>query len=80
MDSKKLATIAAKDIYSKFGMKLTAPSVIWGDDVAEEISDIFQAYGRKGSHNKFAKEFVKIFGHFDTEALAQKCKIKKEMI
>lgn len=79
MNSKKLAEIATKDIYSKFGMKLTAPSAVWGDEVAEEVSDIFRAYGRKGSHNKFAEEFVKIFGHFDTEALAQKCKFKKEM-
>lgn len=78
MNSKKLAEITVKDIYSKFGIKLTAPSAIWGNDVAEEVSDIFQAYGRTGSHNKFAKEFVKIFGHFDTEALAQKCKEKKE--
>lgn len=80
MNSTKLAEIALKDIYSKYGMKLTAPSAIWSDEVAEEVASIFQAYGRKGSHKTFAKEFVKSFGHFDIEALAQKCKYKKEMV
>lgn len=80
MNNKKLAEIVLKDIYSKYGMKLTAPSAVWGDEVAEEVSNIFQAYGRKGSHRKFAEEFIKVFGHFDVESLAQKCKYKKEMV
>ena len=80
MNSKKIAEIALKDIYTKYGMKLTAPSAIWSDEVAEEVANIFQAYGRKGSHKKFAEEFVKVFGHFDVEALSQKCKYKKELL
>lgn len=80
MNSEKLAKLALKEIYSKYRIKLALPSAVWADDVAEDVSNIFQAYGRKGSHKKYVQEFVKVFGHFDVNALAQLCKYKKEII
>lgn len=79
MNSEKLAQLALKDVYSKYRIKLTAPSAAWSDSVAEDVANIFQAYGRKGSHKKYAQEFVKVFGHFDVDTLAQMCKYKKEI-
>lgn len=80
MNSGKLAQLALKEIYSKYKMELTYPSAVWADSVAEDVANIFQAYGRKGSHKRYAQEFIKIFGYFDVETLAQMCKYKKEII
>lgn len=69
-----LARIAAEDIRTKYGLKLTAPLAVWANEVITEIALNYKDCAKKGTYKAFAREIIKYFPQLSEEHIANTCK------